>query len=468
MGKLGEEKIEQLKIFHFGVGKGDCTLIMIRAQDDLHKWHTISILIDTGDKSHKAKEAATDMRWNEIWKEIEGNGGSKLDYLVISHFDKDHFGHAARILKIIRETTTYLTDGKVMVLYEEYPWKNELRIVDRISSPSRGYIVKDGNTKGEEKEQFDVYKAEIGNWEGRRITPIPGVDLLDASVTYKLPNFQMLCVAANGYVGNVRCVKEDKNDKNNENDYSLAFVLRFGSFRFYTGGDLCGTRNSDVNSIDGSMEQPLAGYVYEKVFKHHAKESARHVCAALLHHHGSAKSTLGAFLNYFNPRLAVCSADGGKTHPTKKVLQRLKGEVPTGEEKHFPGLLPRERKKRDHCSLLFTFRLTGKKAKKIERIGDSEPPVDDLRWVGLNLEGTSRQDIILHVKNEHLESSNKQPRIYISRRIFLYGSGSEIQPHTPLWLRDKGFFVYDDKNNLVYCDCDRDHEDIPLPTGVQP
>jgi len=70
------------KIYFFNAGKADCILI---SNNDKH------IMIDTGEES----------LGTEILKYLKNNNITKLDYLIITHFDKDHVGSASQIINSI-------------------------------------------------------------------------------------------------------------------------------------------------------------------------------------------------------------------------------------------------------------------------------------------------------------------------------------------------------------------------------
>lgn len=76
ISKIGEG----LTVYCFKAGKADAHLIY---GDD---W---AVLIDCGEKGFG----------KDILKYMETNGIERLDYLVITHFDKDHVGGAAKVLK---------------------------------------------------------------------------------------------------------------------------------------------------------------------------------------------------------------------------------------------------------------------------------------------------------------------------------------------------------------------------------
>ncbi|SFC61695.1 Metal-dependent hydrolase, beta-lactamase superfamily II [Ruminococcus albus] len=75
-----DEVGDGLTIYSFKAGKADAELIY---GDD---W---AVLIDCGEKGFG----------KEIVAYMEDNGIKKLDYLIITHFDKDHVGGAAKVLK---------------------------------------------------------------------------------------------------------------------------------------------------------------------------------------------------------------------------------------------------------------------------------------------------------------------------------------------------------------------------------
>ena len=76
--EIAEEK-EALKITFFDVGKGDAILIETK---------NTSMLIDAG----------YDETGEELLSYLRQQGGQPLDYLVITHFDKDHVGGADHVL----------------------------------------------------------------------------------------------------------------------------------------------------------------------------------------------------------------------------------------------------------------------------------------------------------------------------------------------------------------------------------
>lgn len=74
-----EDKDYNFKIYFFNAGKADCILI---SNNDKY------IMIDTGEENLSS----------EILTYLKNNNITKLDYLIITHFDKDHVGSASNII----------------------------------------------------------------------------------------------------------------------------------------------------------------------------------------------------------------------------------------------------------------------------------------------------------------------------------------------------------------------------------
>ncbi|MCB1124786.1 MAG: MBL fold metallo-hydrolase, partial [Verrucomicrobiae bacterium] len=82
----------QLRIYWVDVEGGAATLVVTPAGE--------SILIDTGNPGDRDPG-----RINKLAREVAGL--SKIDHLVVTHFDRDHFGGAADLAKLITIGTLY-------------------------------------------------------------------------------------------------------------------------------------------------------------------------------------------------------------------------------------------------------------------------------------------------------------------------------------------------------------------------
>lgn len=77
------EDDSNMEIYFFNAGKADCILISNNGK---------YILIDTGEESLES----------EILSYFKNHNITKLDYLIITHFDKDHVGSASKIIDSIQ------------------------------------------------------------------------------------------------------------------------------------------------------------------------------------------------------------------------------------------------------------------------------------------------------------------------------------------------------------------------------
>lgn len=77
--KTNDESNYNFKIYFFNAGKADAIVL---SKDDKY------IMIDTGEED----------LYDEINRYFKNNNITKLDYLIITHFDKDHVGSASKII----------------------------------------------------------------------------------------------------------------------------------------------------------------------------------------------------------------------------------------------------------------------------------------------------------------------------------------------------------------------------------
>lgn len=78
--QIEKEKVDGCKITFFDTGKSDSILIQM---DDC------VVLNDTADEDD----------YEKIQKALDEKGIDKIDYMIISHFDKDHIGSAAQLIE---------------------------------------------------------------------------------------------------------------------------------------------------------------------------------------------------------------------------------------------------------------------------------------------------------------------------------------------------------------------------------
>jgi competence protein ComEC len=250
-----------LKIIHFGVGNGDSTLLVLDDGSNSHK-PVLSVLIDGGSRNMAA---------TVVIPGIRAAGIEGLDYVIATHKDPDHVGGLYEVLEAISMT------GRGAVYERDHKWPT----------------TKDGG----------LLKAGM---------PLL-VDLEKDALQTAKNKLEIKCVAVNG---NVSDVPWDSHTADlDENARSMAFLVTFGKFRYFIGGDLTG---GGVSGWHASAD------VESRV----AREVGR-ITVLRVNHHGSVTSSNSAFLGGLQPIVAVISAspDPSTTSlfhwPSETVLTRL-------------------------------------------------------------------------------------------------------------------------------------------------
>lgn len=136
----------------------------------------------------------------------------------------------------------------------------------------------------------------------------------------------LTCYCANGILADGENVVEQQKKKKqnrhpNPNDLSLAFVLKWGDFRYFTAGDLSG--DTAMKSYY-DVETGLVKYLREKkVFPPEA------VTIFKASHHGSEHSNQAELLKFMNPQTIVVSVNDDKDVPHHVFLERLNNHFKT-------------------------------------------------------------------------------------------------------------------------------------------
>ncbi len=227
----------ELWITVIDVGQGESTLIRYRKNGkDEH------VLLVDGGRLHFA--SATIIPTLVVLK-VE-----KIDTIICSHYDADHMEGLIPLSKFLS------IDGKVYQR-SSTAHKNE----DKIVTFRKNYR---DNLKTIEKGE----NIQIGN-----------------KMDKECPTIE--CV----YVGDGEIWSE-------ENNYSIGLLLKFGTFKFFLGGDLTSNYEDDLE--------------------------LEHVCAFKCGHHGSKHSTSETFLSKITPNAAfISAANHSYCHPDDQVIERL-------------------------------------------------------------------------------------------------------------------------------------------------
>jgi beta-lactamase superfamily II metal-dependent hydrolase len=247
----------ELKIIHFDVGDGDATLLLVNDGGATPK-PLFSILIDGGSK----KKGAT-----VVVPGIQELGIKNLDYVIATHIDDDHTGG-------VRDVVAAIPIAEGGAVYDrEHRWP---------SSPD-------------------------GPLKAGAILPLGD---RDAWKSFK-EKLEIKCVAAGGNTPG----DDWKGSPLDENAKSLAFVVRFGNFRYFLGGDLTGGGPS--------------GWGHSADIETRVARSVGRVSALRVNHHGSVTSTNDLFLGSLDPVVAIISAGPDQRSaslfrwPSPEVVDRL-------------------------------------------------------------------------------------------------------------------------------------------------
>ncbi len=278
-----------------------------------------TLLIDTGDAGDYVKLATAlpdDTRGAGEWvaRYVKRMAGDEavIDYAVATHFHADHVGfpydaadrstEGGYAMTGIAEVGEYVPIRKLIDRgYPDYgePAAPSGPIIDNY----RKFAAFAESTRGMVRE-----KARAGSSEQIALT----------RESDAFPNFAVRIVAANGeiWTGNDEKTtnvfpEQDslaKEDRANENMCSIALILRYGAFQFYTGGDVYGLPEPGAPAW-WDLETPIA-------------KAIGRTDVMVVNHHGSIEPASPMFLSTLQPRVIVVPA-WSPTHPSPDVLKRL-------------------------------------------------------------------------------------------------------------------------------------------------
>ena len=185
-------------------------------------------------------------------------GITKIDYHIASHYHDDHIGCTNQVLT-------------------QFPLQKQA--IDRGGSYHTA--------------TYQSYVTAVGT---KRVTGTVGMQVVLDATTANPVTIEI--VALNGE--NVQTT--------NENDLSLAAVVRFGQFDAEIGGDLSGIKSDSYEDIE-SLVAARVGQV--ELYK--------------VHHHGSRYSSNDFWLQTIRPKVGIISAGFANKHhhPTEECMERL-------------------------------------------------------------------------------------------------------------------------------------------------
>ena len=232
--------------------------------------------------------------------------GKVIDYFELTHFHSDHMGSPKAMRQGERYGLCGVTDigedvrfGKIVD--RGYPDYDQISANKSITNEYAKFIAYQRDSRGTEVERF-----KVGSTEQFALKHNPKA----FKKTFEIRN-----IASNGYITTGRGSKtrpmfrlEDRS-KYDENMYSNVFVVNYGPFSYYNGGDLGGGTKDGLDNYWRDFESQVADFIGP-------------VTAMKADHHGW-KDTINPYtLAVMQPSLVVafCSHIN---HPWKTTVQRL-------------------------------------------------------------------------------------------------------------------------------------------------
>ncbi|PSL44237.1 beta-lactamase superfamily II metal-dependent hydrolase [Chitinophaga niastensis] len=312
---------EQLEIHHINVENGDATMILIHntAVDTF----PASVLIDGGMKD---SYAFLNNYFKHCFKDTMPVAHFK--YAILSHHHQDHYTG----FKSLGDSAFIQVDTIIDV--GGYKFSSAYAAIappDTIAA-----ALKRGGDKPTIKRVYmkalkTAYDKSLLKSRSKVITSFPRD--IGKSITIGTVNgipVTLTCVAAAAYTytRNGDSLFCGISRENNPNDYSLGFVLRYGEFRYFTGGDLGGENGPKFTDQETTLVGGLDTLLHELSYSFDATATrdsvTGHICAFKVSHHGSDHSTNPAFLK-IRPAVAIVSAGNQKNWalPNPAFQQRL-------------------------------------------------------------------------------------------------------------------------------------------------
>lgn len=119
-----------------------------------------------------------------------------------------------------------------------------------------------------------------------------------------------------------------RNNRKNENNWGLGWVLEYGAFRWYTAGDVGGYNGSygtctSCGSSYFDIETPIS-LALPAIYPSPANAQG-HICSQKISHHGSCCSSNPTLLQTMKCSSAIFSSgpSSGFGHPTQEVIDRV-------------------------------------------------------------------------------------------------------------------------------------------------
>ncbi len=239
-----------LKIYQIDAEQGDAALVITPSGKTL--------LIDCGKKGQGERISAL----------LKKEGKNNIDVFICTHYHEDHYGGIDDLVN-----------------------RQGISVLKAYDRGDKQYL---RAAKLKEKT-YIAYQAAVGS---------KAVHLKRERVISLDPEMTITCIASGGVVAG----ESSPIPGNDENDLSIAILLTYGKFSYFTGGD-----------IESPTEKKIAmGNLVKNV----------EVCKA--DHHGAETSSDSMFMVMLSPSVIIISNgnDGEYQHPRKVILSRYNSLEP--------------------------------------------------------------------------------------------------------------------------------------------
>jgi beta-lactamase superfamily II metal-dependent hydrolase len=297
----GQARRSGLEIYIFEVGQADSMLLVGPAPDRK------TLLVDLGVSRYRPFAGQVTAR--HVARRIyEITGKNRVDYFLLTHFHRDHFGSDTSGVTTLIDTLG-VKIGKVIDTGDIGQ-----RFVNR-SGDATNYI-------GRMPAWITAGKV------GSRVTPTFGTGSIDlgGGVEVDILAFggRFAASGPSAHEAYERIHPGHYTRKpTSENDLSIAMEVSLGNFEFWTGGDLSGDDGDGTDPLSGSsknytnVEFPMVAY-----WTRTGRESDVEIYRA--NHHGSGYSTSPQLLAALDPEHVIYSAHREHKHPSRSTVTNVK------------------------------------------------------------------------------------------------------------------------------------------------
>lgn len=300
---------QEIEIAHLRVGQGDATLIRGPVASTGER---VTVLFDAGNLRGPDGGAI-------IGAALASRGIQTIDFVIVSHYDADHIGGI--IAGGVHGTSFMLgPDGQpgrpgdddgdnVADWLGDQPFftpdPKELGTGDDVRV--RRFVDR-GDDGPPSSDAYRKYRGMAGAAPVRTsLRTLADVESFDIDLG---GGARLTALSANGFV---RGRQTRVSRVTTENEKSLSFLLRFGTFDYLISGDLIGR---EAGAEDARVEAAVGEYLL-----------ANNISIDVLHanHHGADNASDSEFLTAVRPEIVVISAGNRNTHehPSIDALRRL-------------------------------------------------------------------------------------------------------------------------------------------------